>query len=87
MWLPGLAHDGLHADLGLRLAFWAEKESHTAAAHAPEHPEAPEIVAEFFANTVDQRVGVEVGGPRNDGLEGPSKFRCKQPPSARMSPR
>ena len=52
------------------LALGAEEESHAAAAHAAEHPEAPEVVAEFLADTVDQRVGVEIAGPRNNGLDG-----------------
>jgi len=66
---PGLAHDGLHADLGLRFSLRVEQESHAAAAHSPEHPEAPEIVTEFNASTVDQRGCVQIAGPGNDGLD------------------
>jgi len=67
---PGLTHDGLQAFLSLRLPLGGEEESHTTAAHAAEHPEAPEVVSEFFANAVDQRVRVKIGGPRNNGLDG-----------------
>ena len=47
----------------------AEEEAHAAAGHAAEHPEAPEILAEFGARAANQRLGVEVAGPRNDGLD------------------
>ena len=48
-----------------------EDEAHAAAGHAAEHPEAPEVVAEFGARPRDQRLGVEVAGPGDDGLERP----------------
>ena len=66
----GFAHDGLHALLRFGLAARGEDEAHAAAGHAAEHPEAPEIVAEFGAGALDQGVGVEVAGPGNDGLDG-----------------
>ena len=43
----GLAHDDLEAFLGERLAARIEQESHPASRHAAEHPESPEILAEF----------------------------------------
>src|ERR1022692_2200364 len=67
----GFAHDGLHALLRFPLAPRAEEESHAAARHAAQHPESPEILAEFGARAADQGVGIEVAGPRNDGLYGP----------------
>ena len=66
----GLAHDDLEAFLGVRLAARVEQESHAAARHAAEHPEAPEIRAEFRTRAADQRLGIEVAGPRDDGLHG-----------------
>ena len=41
-----------------------EDESHAAAGHAAEHPEAPEIVAEFLARRRDQRFRVKRCSPR-----------------------
>ena len=65
----GFAHDDLHAALRFGFAFGTEDESHAAAGHAAEHPEAPEVLAEFGARPADQRLGVEVAGPGNDGLD------------------
>ncbi len=76
----GLAHDGLHALLRLGLALRAEEESHAAAGHAAEHPEAPEMLAEFGARAPDQGVGIEVAGPGNDGLYGPVEILLRAGP-------
>jgi hypothetical protein len=64
----GFAHDGSQALLGARLHSGVEDETHAAARHSAEHPEAPETGAHLLARAADQRLGVEVGGPRNDGL-------------------
>src|SRR5450631_183419 len=67
--LPGLTHDVLHADLCLLFAVGVEQEAHTAAAHTTEHPEAPEIVTEFFTGPADQSIRIQIGRPRNNGLD------------------
>ena len=56
--------------LGMR----SEDESHAAARHSAEHPEAPEVVAHFRAHAANQRVGVEISRPGNDGLNGAVKI-------------
>ncbi len=66
----GLAHDGFQAILGTRLHGGVEDETHAAAGHAAEHPEAPETRAHLLARAANQRLGVEVGSPGNDGLDG-----------------
>ena len=66
----GLAHDDLETFLGERLAPRIEQESHPASRHAAEHPEPPEIRAEFGTCAADQRLGIEIPGPRDDGLHG-----------------
>jgi hypothetical protein len=67
----GFAHDALHGALRFGLAARMEQESHAAAGHAAQHPEAPEILAKRGPRAFDQAVGVKVAGPRNDGLDGP----------------
>ena len=52
-----------------RFARGFDDEAHSAAGHAAEHPEAPEIVAEFFGNAGDESFGEVVGGPGDDRLE------------------
>ena len=51
-----------------------EEKAHAAARHSAEHPEAPEVVAHFRAHAANQRVGVEVARPGNDGLNGAVKI-------------
>ena len=70
----GFAHDGLHTLLGLLLFLRAEQEPHAAAAHATQHPEAPEISAELLARAFDQCVGIKICGPRNNALQGAFKI-------------
>ena len=55
----------------LRLGFarGREDETHAAAGHAAEHPEAPEIRAELRAHLLDEPLGVVGGGPRDDRLD------------------
>ena len=52
----------------------SKKKTHASARHSPEHPEAPEVVAHFPAHAANQRVGVEISGPGNDGLNGAVKI-------------
>ena len=66
---PGLRHDGLQTLLRLGLALGIKNEAHAAAGHAAEHPEAPEIAAEFRADGGDEGFGEGVAGPGNDGLQ------------------
>ena len=46
-----------------------EDETHAAAGHAAEHPEAPEVAAELGLAFGDELFGEVVRGPRNDRLE------------------
>ena len=62
-------HDGEHARLRFGLARWIENESHAAARHPAEHPEAPEILAELLLRAGDEGFRVEVRGPGDDGLQ------------------
>lgn len=63
-------HDFLETDEGFFFALGVDDESHAAAGHAAEHPEAPEVVAEFGLGACDEGFGEVVGGPGDDGLEG-----------------
>ena len=73
----GGAHNVLQAVERFGLAARVEEEAHAPAGHAAEHPEAPEIAAHFGADRLDQRRGVEVAGPRNDGLDGAIEIAAK----------
>ena len=50
--------------------FGIEDEAHATSAHAAKHPEAPELVCELVAAGIDESLGVGVGCPRNDALDG-----------------
>lgn len=65
-----LAHGVAEVDLGFGFAPGVEHEAHAAAAHAAQHPEAPEIRSEGLGGAVDEFLGEEVGGPGDDGLNG-----------------
>lgn len=65
-----IGHDLLDTGLGGWFAVGGEHEAHAAAAHAAEHPEAPEGGAELGAGAGDEGFGEGVGGPGDDGLEG-----------------
>ena len=67
-------HDFLQALLCGGLLFRRENESHAAARHAAEHPEAPEVFPEPGGHTLDERLGVIAGGPGNNGLNRPAKI-------------
>ena len=66
----GLAHDERDAILRRGFDGGVEEEAHAAAGHAAEHPESPEAVAELGAHLLDEALGVGVGRPGNDGLNG-----------------
>ena len=65
----GLRHDRLQSLLRLGLALRIKNKTHAAAGHAAEHPETPEVRAEFRLHGRDERFGERIAGPRNDGLE------------------
>ncbi len=71
--LLGFPHQRAQPFLCLRPNLGVEHESHPAAGHSAQHPEAIEIPAELRADSVDQRFRVEVAGPRDDGLNGSEK--------------
>src|ERR1035438_2803238 len=71
--LLGSPHQRPQPFLCLRPNPGVEHESHPAAGHSAQHPEAIEIPAELRADSVDQRFRVEVAGPRDDGLNGSEK--------------
>ena len=62
-------HDLLQPPLRFRLPLRREDESHAAARHAAEHPEAPKAGAELRANLFDQGLRVVRARPRNDRLD------------------
>ena len=61
-------HDFLQAPLPLSLPLRGKNKTHAAPAHAAEHPEAPEVVAELAADALDEPLGERSRGPRDDGL-------------------
>ncbi len=65
----GADHDLVDCFERFRFAGGFDNEAHSAAGHAAEHPEAPEIVAEFSGNAGDESFGKVVGGPGDDRLE------------------
>ena len=68
------AHDGLQALLCQRFRMRSKKKTHASARHSPQHPEAPEVVAHLPAHAAYKRVGVEIYGPGNNGLNGAAKI-------------
>ncbi len=61
-------HDLLESALGLALPGRLEEKSHPAPGHAAQHPESPEILAEFLLHARNDGLRVQIGGPGNDGL-------------------
>ena len=66
----GGRHDLLELFAGLGGSVGGNDEPHASAGHAPEHPEAPEILAEPGTRAIDERLGVKIRGPGDDGLDG-----------------
>ena len=64
-----LPHDFAERLLGLCLRLGSEDKAHAAARHASEHPETAKPGPEAFPHAVDDRFGVEVRGPGDDGLD------------------
>ena len=62
-------HDAGERLLPLEAGRWIEDEPHPPARHATEHPEAPEAIAEAGPDGIDQRFGVGVARPGDDGAE------------------
>ena len=60
--------------LSLDFSRRVEQESHPSAGHPPQHPESPEIFAEFRCDTIDDRLGVQIRRPRNDRLYRAQEF-------------
>jgi hypothetical protein len=67
---PGAGHDFLESGLGFGFAVRSEDEAHATATHAAQHAKAPEIGTESSPGLRDERFGVMVGGPGDDGLNG-----------------
>ncbi len=67
--LLGFRHNDLQSLLRAGLVGRIKNETHAAARHAAEHPEAPEIRAKLFAHATDQGLGEIIAGPGNDGLD------------------
>ena len=65
----GFQHQDLKPFLGLHFPLRRKDETHAAAGHPTEHPEAPEIGTEFGFALLDEPLGEVVGGPRDDGLQ------------------
>ena len=63
-------HDAGKRLLPLEPGRGLEDESHPAPRHSPEHPEAPKAVAEAGPDRIDERLGVGVARPGDDGAEG-----------------
>ena len=73
----GVAHQDAETLLRLQFMRGIEDESHAAAGHAAEHPEAPECWAKGLADFVNQSLGVEIVCPGNDGLDGTIKVALR----------
>ena len=70
----GRRHDFLEAPLGNALFFRRKNESHPAAGHASQHPEAPKILGELRAHASDECFRIKGAGPRDDALNRLSKI-------------
>ena len=69
----GLAHGFLEQLLGHGFTLGGDDEAHPSAAHAAEHPKAPEIRAERGLDAFDEHFGVVGAGPGDDGLNRPEE--------------
>ncbi len=47
----GLEHDAVDEAEGFLFSVGVDDEAHSSTGHAAEHPEAPEVVAEFFLDS------------------------------------
>ena len=68
-----LLHDLREGFLGSGFCLRGKNKPHATTRHATEHPETAKLLAKPLTNAVDDRLGVEVGGPGNDRLDRPKK--------------
>ena len=73
--------------LRLRLAQRVKEKAHPPPRHAPQHPEPPEVGAKGRTSPLDQRLSVQVAGPRDDRLDRAAKVELggsPQPPNVAL---